>query len=454
MCGVAGGIGKAKPPVVAGLRHRGPDAEGIVEVDGFWIGHTRLAVRDLDPRSNQPFYYQGVVLSYNGELWNADDLRRTLEARGLVFTTTGDTEVIAAALSFWGEGALPRLRGMFAVVWYSGDGLLRAARDRMGEVPLHYTKTSVVSEMKALPAGDRTACLWVEPGGVIRFNRDGFVSSARWYTLHGQRSADGPVEGVRSGISSGVEDRRFSDVPVCCLLSGGVDSSAIAGYLKTYFPGMVCYTARGESESRDLRCAREVASFLEMPLVEVLVRTPTADQLSSVVYTIEQDNKAQVEIAWACLALAAAMQSDGFKVTYSGEGSDELWGSYGLSYHGIKKLGFYEYRRRLVFDQHRKNFARANKVFMSHGVECRLPFLDTGLVEHALSLSEGEVRRGSNLKAVFCDAVEGVVPESVRKRAKMTFQDGVGLQGMAESAVKNPRRFYESEYRQAYGRSA
>src|SRR5690606_20503727 len=105
-----------------------------------------------------------------------------------------------------------------------------------------------------------------------------------------------------------------------------------------------------------------------------------------VIQTIEQPFKAQIEIGWACLHLARQIAADGYRVTYSGEGSDELWASYGFAYHGIQQHGWYDYRRDLFLDQARKNFVRCNKIFMAASVECRLPFLSTPLVEYALSL--------------------------------------------------------------------
>jgi asparagine synthase (glutamine-hydrolysing) len=87
------------------------------------------------------------------------------------------------------------------------------------------------------------------------------------------------------------------------------------------------------------------------------------------------------------------MQQDGFKVTFSGEGSDELWGSYGFAYHALKTQDWHTYRRNLFVTQHRKNFMRCNKIFMAHSVECWLPFLHYPLVEFALSLPRDTVEQ-------------------------------------------------------------
>ena len=454
MCGIAGGIGLIRDGVLDALRHRGPDAEGAVEVGGFWLAHTRLSIQDPDARSDQPMRRGQVSITYNGELWNKDEVRASLEASGESFVTTGDTEVVASALSRWGVAALPRLRGMFAVAWTDGETLW-LARDRHGEIPCHwYPKPfAFASELKGLAriTGKRGG-LWVEPGEVITV-RDDVATRARWHEVTPRKRSRKPAEMVRSDLRRGVCDRTISDVPVCTLLSGGVDSSAIAAMLLPTFPDLVAYTAVYDPRSADLRSARLVAKHLEIELREVLVPQPTADDLADVVRVIEQPHKAQVEIGWACLALARRIELDGFKVTYSGEGSDELWGSYGFAYHGIKKHGFVGFRKRMVYDQHRKNFARANKVFMRHGIECRLPFLDTELIETALGLTRQEVASSRSDKAVLQEAVADLLPRQIINRSKVAFQDGCGIKKACAAQVSSPTRFYNAEFRSEYGKS-
>jgi asparagine synthase (glutamine-hydrolysing) len=457
MCGIAGGVGidmeRANRGIKA-IRHRGPDAMAVMELGATVLAHARLSIQDVDSRSDQPFEYGNTVVAYNGELWNAPALRAEMMALGSVFTTTGDTEVIAAAIDTWGEACLPKLDGMFAVAWVR-NGETWIARDRFGEVPLHWSPVARVfaSEMKAMAAMGVRDWTWLEPGTCVRLDTPAPISR-RWYEPSAEHVACTPGIAsslLRSAIADGCARRTVADVPVCTLLSGGIDSSAVAFHLAKHLPGLVAYTAVMDTKSRDLRCAREVAEMLGIELREVVVAPPTADDLGEIVRLIEQPHKAQVEIGWACLALARAMQRDGFKVTFSGEGSDELWASYGLSYHGIEKRGWHEYRKELFVAQHRKNFARCNKIFMAHGVECRLPFLEVQLVELALSLGQDVVVDGSNLKAVMSRAYAGDLPDEVCVRPKVAFQDGMKLKDAAAAAVGNPKRYYGAEFTKAYG---
>jgi len=404
---------------------------------------------DIGEASNQPMERAGIVISYNGELWNYVALRAELEAVGHTFTTKGDTEVVATALGHWGEDALTKFEGMFAVAWWDGDSM-RLARDRFGEVPLHYAKDgdrwAFASELKAMPA------YGVHPGAVVDVGPGEVVTlqpgchMARRYYAPGITPSEGTRETqaarLRASLEASMAERAMSDVPVCCLLSGGIDSSAVAALALRHLPGLVAYTAVYNPKSRDLRCARDMAEALGIELVEVKIPTPTADDLARTVGIVEMPFKAQVEIGWACVHLADAMHVDGFKVTYSGEGSDELWGSYGFAYHGLKTKGWHEYRRDLFIDQARKNFPRCNKVFMTKSVECRLPFLNTSLVESALAMTKDVVQNGKHTKAVLQDAVRDLLPLEIVDRPKVAFQDGAGLKVACAEAVANPKRFY------------
>lgn len=133
MCGIVGGLTPKIALGIDALYHRGPDARGAITVGKVSLGHTRLSILDLDERSNQPFQYGRVTLVYNGELWNFKELRAQLQAKGKVFTTEGDTEVLAAMLDEYHLDALPQLQGMFAIAWTYDGEVLWLARDRFGE---------------------------------------------------------------------------------------------------------------------------------------------------------------------------------------------------------------------------------------------------------------------------------------------------------------------------------
>lgn len=468
MCGI---IAAAAPGVdlgaaVEALAHRGPDAAASATAAGVTLGHTRLAVRDPSARSDQPFTDGPVTLAYNGELFNTAHLRALVEEAdaGRAWATTGDTEVIAAALAVLGPAAaLPAMDGMFALAWADArtPGVLHLARDRFGEVPLHLHRAApamAASELKAFTALGRRAgpAVDVGPGQWWTVTAAGEVSRTVYHRLITRpaaigRDQSGPL--LKAALARAVDRRAVADVPVCALLSGGIDSAAIVCELARHHPGLVCYTARLDPRSPDLRCARQTAAMLGVTLVEVPVPAPTADDLSRVVATIEMPYKAQVEIGWPCLILAEAIRGDGFKVTYSGEGSDELWGSYGFAYRGIRASGWHGYRRDLIAAQAARNFPRVNKAFMARGVEARLPFLDPDLVALALAMPAQAVRDADTpqaRKAVMSRAYAGRLPAAVLKRSKVAFQDGLGLKPLITRTLPNPGRYYRAEHHRLY----
>ena len=457
MCGVVATFGADLDVAargVAALIHRGPDADGLTSLGKVALGHTRLAILDLDGRSDQPFAYGDVLLSYNGELWNYLRVKADLEALGKTFGTTGDTEVVAAALDTWGVDALPRLNGMFALAWTVDGETLHLARDRYGEVPLHLANQwpfCAASEKKALLAmgAHPKAIEDVGPGERVEVTKQG-VRRMRWYDVPLTVLPDDlPTAATAVGrlIENGAGERTIADVPVCTLLSGGVDSAAVAAVLARRLPRLVAYTAVLDPKSADLRCARQTADYLGIELREVRVPVPTTDDLARVIATIELPHKAQVEIGWACLRLAEVIKGDGFKVTYSGEGSDELWASYGFAYHALQTQDWHAYRKELFLTQARKNFPRCNKVFMAHSVECRLPFLHPPLVEYAIGLRQDAVQDGrARPKAVIQDAFIGALPPDVLRRPKVAFQDGMGLKAAIAARLPAPERFYRAEY--------
>jgi asparagine synthase (glutamine-hydrolysing) len=414
------------------------------------LGHTRLAIQDTSSASDQPIVTPLLALTYNGELWNPSPLRESL---GGTWDTTGDTEVVVRVIQRHGIDGLSRLDGMFALAWVGDSGSLILARDAYGEIPLHYGFTAsgsfaYCSELAPLlSVGVRPDSVrWVDPGTALTVSPDGRITFTRWY----ESPADTPDASVRDLLRQGVRNREISDVPVAFLLSGGLDSAAVAAL--SSMKHQVAYTAVHHAKSRDRRLARQVAARLGMQLIEVPVPAPTAQDLEWIVSVIEQPHKAQVEIAWACAYLAKRMQADGIKVVLSGEGSDELLGSYGMAYHGIQKYGWRAYREQTFVGQHRKNFARTNKVFMRYGIEARLPFLHPPLVSHLLARTQDEVTMSKrHPKAILASAVEDLVGSEVAWRPKAAFQTEARLDKAAARAVSDPAKFYREAYASHFG---
>ncbi|HEY1641607.1 MAG TPA: asparagine synthase (glutamine-hydrolyzing) [Streptosporangiaceae bacterium] len=269
MCGITGWVDYSRDisgeravadAMTATMTCRGPDAGGMWASPHALIGHRRLAVVDL-PGGVQPMSDGGAVLTFSGEIYNFRELRRELAGSGHVFATRSDTEVLLRAWLQWGAGCLPRLNGMFAfAIWDAVREELVLARDRLGVKPLYYAPDPegvlFGSEPKAIlahprfraeldadglaelfgPMGTRTpghgvyrGLREVRPGCLVRVSRGGVASRAYWELTARPHADDeaATVSRVRDLLTDIVDRQLIADVPLCTLLSGGVDSSAL-----------------------------------------------------------------------------------------------------------------------------------------------------------------------------------------------------------------------------------
>ncbi|MEU3959450.1 asparagine synthase (glutamine-hydrolyzing) [Streptomyces buecherae] len=379
MCGIAGTYrwpdGKAVTDRLTDvLAHRGPDGAGRYSHpagDGeVQLGHRRLAVIDLTETGAQPMVSDGLALTYNGELYNAPELRAELTAAGVHFRGTSDTEVLLAAWRRWGTECLPRLRGMFAfAIFDERTGDLVLVRDQLGVKPLFLLRRGgglmFASELKALSAGaggtlevDHAALVasllyyWVPdsrcayreaeklpPGSWLRCGPDGRVERGRFWNLRevaseGQERARG---GEQPDLAAVIEDsnRRhlLSDVPVATFLSGGLDSSYLTALAARQQPGISAYTigfraadARFEAMPDDLRYARQVAERYGVDLHEIEIAPNVLDLLPRMTYHLDEPigDPAAINTFLICSAARTA----GVKVMLSGMGADELFAGY------------------------------------------------------------------------------------------------------------------------------
>lgn len=276
MCGIVGwfpGPGTTVDPEVLAamtrtLAHRGPDGDGVFVGDGVGFGHRRLAIVDLAGGA-QPMRdaHHGVVVTFNGEIFNHGQLRDDLRQRGYRFATHSDTEVLLAGYHAWGHDLPGRLNGMFAFGVYDETkkrGMV--VRDRMGQKPLYYAHLAdgtllFASEAKALlvhPGITRRLdphalalyltceyvpwphCIWRElrklgPGQRLLWE-GGTLRCETWYDLpFGQPAAPRPdhewIDEVYHTLRDAVGRRLMSDVPLGVFLSGGLDSSAIVAMM-------------------------------------------------------------------------------------------------------------------------------------------------------------------------------------------------------------------------------
>ncbi len=415
MCGIAGIVqfdDRSVDPTLLeamtnALAHRGPDGEGYVLLTtvpqdkpfavagrlgaamaagsnggrryAVGLGHRRLAVLDLSEQGRQPMGTEDgrFWITYNGEVYNAPELRRELSALGHRFRSTSDTEVVLESYRRWGRGCLERFNGMFAfAVWDRKDRTLFCARDRFGIKPFYYRQEHgrllFASEIKALfkdPSCPRTAdnhavleylsdtwhdhtadtffegvhqlqpgeCLTVREGPERREGLNELVTRDRWWSLpEGTEAMTLPdaAARLRELIEDIVRLELRADVPVGSCLSGGLDSSTI-----------VCVMSRlleGQSQVQTFSSCFDDRRFDERPYVRaVLARTgarghevfPDPERLFTGLPDIlwHQEEPFEGTSILAQWDVMRSVGSAGIKVVLDGQGADELL----CGYHGF-----------------------------------------------------------------------------------------------------------------------
>ncbi len=376
MCGIAGVIAAAPPDparvraALATMKQRGPDAEGVHQGrlgnHAVTLLHTRLSIIDLDPRANQPFVRDGLALSYNGELYNYLEVRAALEALGHRFTTQSDTEVLIEAYRAWGEACLNRFEGMWAFALLDeAKGRLFLSRDRFGEKPLYTMRKDgalyFASEVKALaalagswPAPDRAQirrylvngykALYKQPAswfeGVRELPAAHYaaiteplrVEPKRYWRLSYSPEAMSLADardGARERLFEAVKLRLRADVPIAFCLSGGIDSSALAGIAAKHFGQELHAFSVVDSDPRYDERDNMTATVDFLGCAHHVAHTSTEGFFDRLDRQIAYHDAPVATITYYMHAfLSEAIHQAGFKVAISGTAADEMFTGY------------------------------------------------------------------------------------------------------------------------------
>ena len=349
--------------MAAAMKHRGPDSQGVQEFPSCLLANARLSIIDLSERGRMPMSSADgqAWITYNGETYNAAELRAELEQRGHAFRTTSDTEVVLHLYQEYGERFVERLRGMFAfAIWDARERKLLLARDRLGIKPLYVHNAGdrlvFASELKALlasgfvprqldPAGLRAFLQlghipppWTAIRGVtslapghIGVWKDGQWRTEPYWTLSPHPATASSSQRLTADLSEMLVDAMrkhlVSDVPVLIFLSGGTDSACLGALARAAgAQNLAAMTVGfGESEFDESALTRRTAEALGIPLevVTLEARRVEAD-LDHAVWALDEPSVDGLNSYWISKLGAEA----GFKVALSGQGGDELFGGY------------------------------------------------------------------------------------------------------------------------------
>lgn len=347
------------------LAHRGSDDRGVWQSHSTFLGNRRLSVIDL-PGGHQPMASSGgrFWITYNGELYKFLDLRAQLEAKGYVFTSKSDTEVVLRSYEEWGEECLQRFNGMFAfAIWDTQEQQLFLARDRVGKKPLYYYHDDhrfvFASEIKAIlehsdvprrvnrdvihlylsygyvpaPYTMFEGIHELPPGHTLTV-RDGKVTLREYWDVPlprpalPQRSEADIIEQLKHLLENAVRARLISDVPLGTFLSGGVDSTAVVALMARMMDQPVKTFAIGfedEPSFNELEYARLAARAYGTDHHEFIVRPDAVDLLPSLVWHYDQPFGDSSAIP---TYLISKLSREHVTVALTGDGGDELFAGY------------------------------------------------------------------------------------------------------------------------------
>jgi asparagine synthase (glutamine-hydrolysing) len=457
MCGIVATIGYTKSDVnemLEAIAHRGRDNRGIKEFTyknkTIHLGHNRLSINDISPLGNQPMEYDGIELIVNGEIWNYPQLRKEYEERGYTFKSNSDSEII---LFLYKEGELKRLEGMFSFVIYDGNKLI-LSRDWVGKIPLYIYNTNkyiIASEIKSILTQDGIDDVKIVPkNSLIQINldTDEFTIDKNYYFQFASETTKATSheevgETTFKLLESAVDKRLLSDVPIATSLSGGIDSAIITYLLAQRIPNIKAYTIAFDQESKDLQKARVCAKALGVELVEVFV--PRNEEIikqrfMESIRVIEYPSTVQMEVGILQSFIAEEMAKDGIKVAFSGEGSDESYGSYGTFRMFSKKPDWSDVRKKLFEKQHYGNLLRGNTIFMNYGtIELRCPFFDREFLNYTTNLTDEFLADKGQWKRPLADAFRGKLPDEILDQEKRAFQKGTNFKQYIEHIILNDK---------------
>ena len=346
------------------LYHRGPDSTGYYSNDKVFLGHTRLSIIDLTSRSDQPMRIENLIIAFNGEIYNYNEIKQKLKIKGYKFQTTSDTEVLLLAYKEWGKDCLSYLRGMFAFCIYDEKkNELFCARDRIGEKPLIYAETDkgviISSEIKPILESslvkkevDEKAqsllfvgnykhipepfSVWkgikkLKPGSYIVVKNGKIIEEKFYWRPKVEGYQEISPQELKEKVIEAVQLNSVSDVPISVLLSGGTDSSIVAFVLKEILgKDIIAFTfGRDENDEEVLR-AKEVAKILKIPIRVFSFKKEDILKRMEKIITHYAEPLSLLQLAYADV-LYESIRKEGIKVVLTGNGADEIF--YGYTAH-------------------------------------------------------------------------------------------------------------------------
>ncbi|WP_458699893.1 asparagine synthase (glutamine-hydrolyzing) [Sulfurospirillum sp. 1307] len=369
MCGIVGFNTKNTTvlnSMLQSIQHRGPDDNGVYESDEFSLGHVRLSILDLSSHGHQPMIYEDIVMVYNGEVYNFQEIKKELRALGYSFESETDSEVILKAYHKWGIKAVDKFIGMFAIAIYdTKNKTVTLIRDRVGVKPLYYcfngkdfvfgSELKPIMEYKKDLALNKDAlyeffqfgyissnlsifenCFKVPAGYYVEFEIDTLRLKIKeyWSILpyfqkpKFTKSEEELIDELEKLLIDSFKYRMVSDVPVGVFLSGGVDSSVVAAILQKHYGNIHTFTIGfKEAKYNEATYAKQVAEHLGTTHTEKFLDSLQAKEILKKFVDIYDEPFGDSSGIPTTLVSQVAKEA-GVKVVLSADGGDEIFCGY------------------------------------------------------------------------------------------------------------------------------
>ena len=417
--------------------HRGPDNttdyfSTYNSYHLYFVFH-RLAINGLDEKSDQPMRINDVVLLCNGEIYNYKQLAKEYKIN---LRTSSDCEIILHLYKHMGIQCIHLLDGVFTFLLYDKkNGLIYVGHDpigiRSGYMVMDDLSFIVASEMKSIKKNSNIQM--IPPGSYLEFNLNNHQKELfQYYRLEfpSKFTEDqSSILLIRDLLLDSVSKRMMSDQPIGCLLSGGIDSSIICSLVKQLSGQKRVNTfSIGLEGSPDLAYAEKVALHLGTNHKSFIVtEQEMLDAIEPTIKQIESYDTTTVRASVPMYLLSKKIRENTFvKVIFSGEGADELSGSYLYFHKAPNPEEFQKECIRLIKDVQHFDVLRGDKTTAGNGLEIRVPFFDKRFVQEYMSIDPKlKVVRNGFEKYLLRKAFEGNLPQEVVWRRKDGFSDGV-----------------------------
>lgn len=384
MCGIAGFVSEKATEydlfkMGDCIAHRGPDSRGHFYDPDIGLTHTRLSIIDLSTAANQPYHFEQLILIFNGEIYNYQEIQKFLINKGYDFVTNSDTEVVIKAFHCWGEKAVDHFVGMFAFALYDkNEKQLFLFRDRLGVKPLYFYQKNgellFASELKAIKAVRNLSVGQhglndflrfgytisehsifqeinkLKPGHFMKYNiqTQSYVINCYWspeeFLLDplDVTSEEKLIDELEETLVSAFKYRMVADVPVGVFFSGGIDSSLVAAILSQHHGDINTFTIGFDTKVKgynEADYARKIAGYLGTNHTEKILTISKARERLNEFYNIYEEPFYDSSGIPTSLVSQLAKEN-GMKVVLSADGGDELFGGYS-HYNTLSKFGGY-----------------------------------------------------------------------------------------------------------------